>query len=947
MGNARSSARRSVHVLSTQDDVTSSFEEPLLDAASKQLMLLDDASRRRRQRPRRSLPSDDAWVPHIDLPAAIRQLNCFYAVVCPVVITMLLTSNYMYYQDIDASDISVGQKSMLAFCNALFVIGFIACLTFAIVLLYKFNCMSCFLGYCVVYSASLLGLAGSNLVLLVFGQRLHVIIDCYSLAFVMYNFAVVGILSIFYQKGIPRILEQGYLVVISVIVGWQFAQLPEWSVWMILLLLGFWDIFAVLSPVGPLRWLVDLVQEKGTPLPGLLFQADIQDAHRSPVRPWKGPSRGQIAETDFIKWLLSRVPTTPYSTKSVSRDALCHEISSFLGSHAATTSVHHAAALAVVYERHAEELWHLLRCYYTPPAAPLAVGQPTPNADADADADEGDKSIKLGLGDFIFYSVLVARAALHSFLAFAVCSLLVTAGLAITMFLLARFDALPALPISIFSGIAGYVISVELLAPLVDELTCAELRDRRIDAMIDPSKDKFAYFKDNIQTAEDKEFDASQYYYHREELSGKSAAGIAPGPGGAALNLASFHGGMSGVDESNAQQSAFYAGAGGVLGGAAGTSQFLGSAGARVPLGGGALPHELHRMNSSDLGSVMKSRSYPGPGENKAPDMSEFPALGSRSASWTLDQGENAAAAASRSQGSEFVIQKEDFPALSSFGGPNSNDKASMQQDLELKRHSSFTASASDSLPTRRPSGSSGSTSSIGSRAGLGSAAGGSNVNLGATGAFGPLHGSRPAASGASNGQLDPSNKFGLLGMLHTVIRPSHDAKKNLMMGCDLTSLGLNLNSAEPLHPVFASPWADGPLTKEPQFTLPLCYYNQPPALKTTHLSKFHLETLFYIFYAMPRDVLQAYAAQELYNREWRYHGELSLWLKRASVADAALVANGSALSSAAAMGAMGPQFLYFDTTTWERRVFTGNIHSLAAGLLSEEEIRVKFNAAS
>ncbi|KAJ0410815.1 hypothetical protein ATCC90586_010138 [Pythium insidiosum] len=834
MGNARSSTRRSVHVLSTQDDVTSSFEEPLLDAASKQLMLLDDASRRRRQRPRRSLSSDGAWVPHIDLPAAIRQLNCFYAVVCPVVITMLLTSNYMYYQDIDASDISVGQKSMLAFCNALFVIGFIACLTFAIVLLYKFNCMSCFLGYCVVYSASLLGLAGSNLVLLVFGQRLHVIIDCYSLAFVMYNFAVVGILSIFYQKGIPRILEQGYLVVISVIVGWQFAQLPEWSVWMILLLLGFWDIFAVLSPVGPLRWLVDLVQEKGTPLPGLLFQADIQDAHRSPVRPSKGPSRGQIAETDFIQWLLSRVPTTPYSTTSVGRDALCHEISSFLGSHAATTSVHHAAALAVVYERHAEELWHLLRCYYTPPAAPFAVGQPTPNADADA--DEGDKSIKLGLGDFIFYSVLVARAALHSFLAFAVCGLLVTAGLAITMFLLARFDALPALPISIFSGIAGYVISVELLAPLVDELTCAELRDRRTDAMIDPSKDKFAYFKDNIQTAEDKEFDASQYYYHREELSGKSAGGIAPGPGGAALNLASFHGGMSGVDESNAQQSAFYAGAGGVLGGAAGTSQFLGSAGARVPLGGGALPHELHRMNSSDLGSVMKS---------------------------------------------------------------------------------------------------------------LGSAAGGSNVNLGATGAFGPLHGSRPAASGASNGQLDPSNKFGLLGMLHTVIRPSHDAKKNLMMGCDLTSLGLNLNSAEPLHPVFASPWADGPLTKEPQFTLPLCYYNQPPALKTTHLSKFHLETLFYIFYAMPRDVLQAYAAQELYNREWRYHGELSLWLKRASVADAALVANGSALSSAAAMGAMGPQFLYFDTTTWERRVFTGNIHSLAAGLLSEEEIRVKFNAAS
>jgi CCR4-NOT transcription complex subunit 2 len=168
-----------------------------------------------------------------------------------------------------------------------------------------------------------------------------------------------------------------------------------------------------------------------------------------------------------------------------------------------------------------------------------------------------------------------------------------------------------------------------------------------------------------------------------------------------------------------------------------------------------------------------------------------------------------------------------------------------------------------------------------------------------------------------------------------------------------------------------------------------MCYYNQPPVLKTTHLSKFHLETLFYIFYSMPKDVLQAYAAQELYSREWRYHVELKMWLKRASPADTALLAAtssglsgspggaasgpGASLSSSigpgtsvgsigsapasgatagagsigGGSGALGPQFLYFDTTTWERRVFTGNIHSVSTGLMSEEEIRVKYNAAS
>lgn len=151
-----------------------------------------------------------------------------------------------------------------------------------------------------------------------------------------------------------------------------------------------------------------------------------------------------------------------------------------------------------------------------------------------------------------------------------------------------------------------------------------------------------------------------------------------------------------------------------------------------------------------------------------------------------------------------------------------------------------------------------------------------------------------------------------------------------------------------------------------------MCYYNQPPVLKTTHLSKFHLETLFYIFYAMPKDALQAYAAQELHGRDWRYHGDLKIWLKRATPADTALLAAGSigggvsvgsgsigasvgsigsapasGASSAGSISSVGPQFLYFDTTTWERRVFTGNIHSVSTGLMSEEEIRVKYSAAS
>jgi len=111
-----------------------------------------------------------------------------------------------------------------------------------------------------------------------------------------------------------------------------------------------------------------------------------------------------------------------------------------------------------------------------------------------------------------------------------------------------------------------------------------------------------------------------------------------------------------------------------------------------------------------------------------------------------------------------------------------------------------------------------------------------------------------------------------------------------------------------------------------------MCYYMQPPALKTGHLSKFQLETLFYIFYALPKDVLQAYAAQELYAREWRYHVDLKLWFKRASPADGVPSVNNSV------------QYIYFDINSWERRLFNGSMHqNITGGLLSEEDVRVKF----
>ncbi|PWA38482.1 putative NOT transcription complex subunit VIP2 [Artemisia annua] len=74
-------------------------------------------------------------------------------------------------------------------------------------------------------------------------------------------------------------------------------------------------------------------------------------------------------------------------------------------------------------------------------------------------------------------------------------------------------------------------------------------------------------------------------------------------------------------------------------------------------------------------------------------------------------------------------------------------------------------------------------------------------------------------------------DRFGLLGLL-SVIRMSDPDLTSLALGIDLTTLGLNLNSAENLHKTFGSPWLDEPTKGAPEFTVPQCYYaKQAPVL--------------------------------------------------------------------------------------------------------------------
>lgn len=145
-----------------------------------------------------------------------------------------------------------------------------------------------------------------------------------------------------------------------------------------------------------------------------------------------------------------------------------------------------------------------------------------------------------------------------------------------------------------------------------------------------------------------------------------------------------------------------------------------------------------------------------------------------------------------------------------------------------------------------------------------------------------------------------------------------------------MTTFGLNLNAVESLYPNFTSPLTDSSQNEDPQFKVPPCYMIHPASIKLEQFGKFQVETLFYMFYQLPKDVLQALAAQELYKRDWRYHSELMIWLKPRAQQD---------------MMQAHPniQFVYFDTKSWETRSFNAPVRgNLVAGIVPEEEIRVK-----
>lgn len=306
--------------------------------------------------------------------------------------------------------------------NALVIVGVITAVTLLIVLLYKMRCMKVIMAW-LALSATMVFFFMFWVWIDLVCTRYQIPYDFVTIGIVTWNFGVVGLVSVFYYSH-ARLL-QVYLVVLSVIIGWMLTRLPEWSSWSILLFVAIYDIVAVLCPKGPLRMLLEAAEERKEPLPGFIYDSN-------------GEGQTQLAPTRAVQPL----PLREGRNQGVATPSEKGE-----------TKVSRSKSRA---------------------AAPTNQQVDDPPAEDEDDpfseADPG-RFFKLGLGDFIFYSLLVGRAATSSFAAWVVSYVFVLMGLVGTLcsllFLRGKVPALPALPISIFLGVGFFFITKFVAAPFV------------------------------------------------------------------------------------------------------------------------------------------------------------------------------------------------------------------------------------------------------------------------------------------------------------------------------------------------------------------------------------------------------------------------------------------------------------------------------------------------
>ncbi|CAA6661926.1 unnamed protein product [Spirodela intermedia] len=343
------------------------------------------------------------------------------------------TAATLVYQESPAD--SPSQKLEGALLNAVVFVLLIAAVTFLLLLLYYYNCTNFLKNYMRFSAFFVLGSMGGS-ILLSLVQRFSLPLDAFTCAIFIFNFSIVGVLSVF-SVSVPILLRQAYMVALGIIVAAWFTKLPEWTTWALLMALAVYDLIAVLAPGGPLKLLVELASSRDEELPALVYEARPNVSTRPVTGSLELQPASHLARASAIE--------------IVNLEAEIVENSSVRSSIVEIEQVEEERS-PLVGSRERQQM------------------RSTERGDSSGHSElmETTRGIKLGLGDFVFYSVLVGRAAMYDLMTVYACYLAIISGLGCTLILLSVCrQALPALPISIALGIIFYFLTRLLMEPFV------------------------------------------------------------------------------------------------------------------------------------------------------------------------------------------------------------------------------------------------------------------------------------------------------------------------------------------------------------------------------------------------------------------------------------------------------------------------------------------------